>query len=106
MRHPNEDPALTSARHEAIVVGIACACAMLYTVGYCAVNGYGRKIEDLTYVLGFPDWIFWGIVVPWGVSILFSIYFGAFYMQDADLGVDLEGSEDEDFFAKESSHEG
>jgi len=33
--------------------------AMTYTVGYCGLYGYQRSAEDLRYVLGFPDWVFW-----------------------------------------------
>jgi hypothetical protein len=39
--------------------------AMSYTVGYSVWRGYGRDWETVTFVLGFPDWVFWGIITPW-----------------------------------------
>ena len=57
--------------------------------------GYGRSLEDLTFVLGFPDWVFWGIIVPWSVCVAFSFYFGATFMRDHDLGEELPETEDE-----------
>ena len=104
MPTPAEDPVLTSARREAIVVGLTWLCAMTYSVTYCYWFGYGRPASDLKFVLGFPDWIFYGLVIPWVICIMFSFYFGAFYMRDEKLGDDHEGSENEDFFVTEGEH--
>ncbi len=95
MSESNDDPVLRSARREAIVVGCTWLLAMGYTVGYCYLNGYDRPIESLTFVLGFPDWVFWGIVTPWAVCALFSLYFGATFIRDEDLGEELPEQEDE-----------
>ena len=43
-------------------------------------------MSDLKFVFGFPDWVFWGIVCPWGVCVVISILFANFFMTDADLG--------------------
>ena len=85
-----EDPLLTSARREAIVVFAIFAAALLYSVLYSYRHGYGRELEDLTFVLGFPDWVFWGVVVPWGTATLASFLFGALFMRDERLGEDPE----------------
>jgi len=76
-----------------LIVFATWIVALAYTIGYCARYGYGRKLEDLHYVLGFPDWVFWGIVVPWGVCVLFSWFFASVLMTDEDLGVDPPGTE-------------
>src|SRR5215469_11827250 len=91
----NDDPVLRSARYEAIVVFCTWLAAMAWTVTYCYLNGYGRAPESLTFVLGFPDWVFWGIVAPWSVCSAFSLYFGATFMRDEDLGEELPEQEDE-----------
>ena len=67
--------------------------AVAYTVIYCAFNGYGRSMADLTFVLGFPDWIFWGVIVPWSVCIILSYGFAMFFMRDEDLGKDADDTE-------------
>lgn len=74
-----------SRRSEAIFVGVMWCCAAAYTVGYCGIYGYGRPLSDLKFVLGFPDWVFWGIVVPWTVCLVVGVVFTCF-MRDDDLG--------------------
>jgi hypothetical protein len=83
-----DDPVLRSARREALVVLAVWLTAMLYTVGYCYAFGYRRDPESLTFVLGFPDWVFWGIVTPWTVCTLFSGWFAFAFMTDDDLGAE------------------
>lgn len=89
--HP-EDPLIRAARREAQIALAVWFIAMVYSVGYCWLYGYQRSIESLTYVLGFPDWIFWGVVVPWGACTAFSAWFCMFYMEDADLGAEPESA--------------
>jgi hypothetical protein len=91
MPNPQEDPVLTSSRREALIVGGLFLAAMGYTVGYCALYGYGRDVESLRLIFGFPDWVFWGIVVPWGVCTLVSWLFSAVYMRDEPL---VEGADE------------
>jgi hypothetical protein len=88
-----KDPVLKSARREALIVFATWIIALAYTIGYCARYGYGRKVEDLRYVYGFPDWVFWGIVVPWGVCVVFSWVFASVLMTDEDLGEDPPGTD-------------
>lgn len=58
---------------------------MAYTVGYCALFGYARSAAEARYVLGFPDWVFWGIVTPWLACVVTGILFAYFVMRDEDL---------------------
>jgi hypothetical protein len=85
-----EDAAVQTARREAWVVLGIFVSAMVYTVTYCYVSGYDRPPETLTFVFGFPDWVFWGILVPWGVCLLLSFWFGHTFMRDADLGISAD----------------
>src|SRR5690348_9591942 len=102
MPETTDDPVLQSSRREAITVFATLLCAMSYTVIYCHAYGYGRELSDLKFVLGFPDWIFWGIVTPWAVCIAFSFAFGAVFMRDEDLGEDMESSDEPG--VKEADH--
>lgn len=90
-----DDSVLRSARREAIVVAFIWIAALGYTVGYCTLFGYNRSIDEMTFVIGFPDWIFWGIVVPWTVCLLVSWWFAYSFMADETLGEQLEGSDDD-----------
>jgi hypothetical protein len=97
MRPNADDPVYRSARREAIFVFVTWATALIYSVSYCAAFGYDRKIDSLTFVWGFPDWVFWGIIVPWGVCILLCFFFSYVFMTDEDLGPsDEPGSEGSD----------
>lgn len=95
MSHPPEDPVVRSARREALVVFAVWLCAMTYVVTYCYLNGYNRSLDSLKFVFGFPDWIFYGIVVPWTICVVFSIWFGATFMRDEELGEELPEQDDE-----------
>ena len=91
----NVDPVFKNASREAKVALLLFGAAMAWVVGYGALRGYGRKAEDLTFVCGFPDWIFWGVVVPWVVCLGASIWFGLRFMKDDDLGLEKrEGLDD------------
>lgn len=86
-----DDPLVRSARREALVVMAVWLVAMHYSVLYCYVFGYDRAPETLTFILGFPDWVVWGILAPWLVCLLLSYWFGHVFMHDTKLG----GSADE-----------
>lgn len=95
MPSPVPDPVLKSSTREALSVLVIWLAALGYVIPYCYFHGYGRKLSDLKFVLGFPDWVFYGIVVPWGVCILASLAFGAIFIRDQDLGEELPEQEDE-----------
>ena len=65
MSDPNEDPVVRDSRREAILTLSLFATAVSYTVGYCTLYGYDRDFSSMRFVLGVPDWVFWGIVLPW-----------------------------------------
>jgi hypothetical protein len=89
------DPVVKNARREALCVFAIWLATLCYVVPYCYLKGYARPIESLTFVLGFPDWVFWGIVVPWGACVVISCVVGALFMKDEDLGEELPEQEDE-----------
>lgn len=86
-------PILQSARREALVVALLWAVAGTWAVGFCWRYGYGAAPDQIHFTLGFPTWIFWGIVVPWVVCALLSLVIANFVMTDADLGQE-PGDED------------
>lgn len=90
------------ARREAVVVLLVWAAALLWTVGYCYLRGYSsyppeswaaqqrlatpRTAEDFRQIAGLPDWVFVGVLLPWGACTLATVVFALFYMRDDDLG--------------------
>lgn len=82
------DKLLSSSRREAVLVFTVWALALLYTISVCYWWGYQRPVEDLTFVFGVPDWVFWGLVVPWFACLAFNFWFSFWFMQDAELEAD------------------
>jgi len=90
MGAPSGRPVLErSAREARLALGV-WAAAFVYTIVYCAPNAYGRTAESLTFILGFPDWVFWGILAPWSTCVAISAAFAFFTMEDEDLGPDRD----------------
>jgi hypothetical protein len=81
-----EDPVLISSRREAVLVLAIWLVACVSTIGICYWLGYDRDAATLRFVLGFPDWIFWGIVVPWSVCTGLCFIVPRFVIRDEDLG--------------------
>ena len=86
------DPSFLNARREAWLILLAWAVCLVWTVGYSALAGYGVEADQISFILGIPDWVFWGVLIPWVVATLFSVWFGLFYMANDDLSP----SEDEE----------
>jgi hypothetical protein len=95
---------LKAARREALLAMAMWITALTYTVTYCYRNGYDRPIESLTFVLWFPDWVFWGIVVPWGLCILGSTVFAFVFMGKESLGEDIDADEPPADTTREAHH--
>lgn len=90
----NTDPLVHSSFREALIVTCIWLTAAIWSITVCYRMGYHRSAEDLKLVFGFPDWIFWGIVVPWAASTVVSIVFGLVFVHDGDLGKDVEDADD------------
>ncbi|SKC84428.1 DUF997 family protein [Maledivibacter halophilus] len=56
-------------------VFIAISCLTSYFMGY------GRDPKTLKLVFGFPDWVFWGVLIPWFSIVLFTTIYGLFIMK-------------------------
>jgi Protein of unknown function (DUF997) len=86
-----EQQLLRHARREGLVIMAAWVLALAWSVGYSRLFGYAdsdRASHDLHLILGMPAWVFWGIVVPWAVCLLISVWFCFRFMTDDDLGRD------------------
>ena len=88
------DPLVKSSQREALIVAGIWAVAMFWSVGCSAWLGYGEQPQPPRLVYGFPLWVFWGVVVPWLACTLFSLWFGAFFVRDGELGQDLQDADD------------
>ena len=85
---PRLDPLFVHARREALIILCTWATCLVWSVTTCITMGYDRSAEDIGFILGLPDWVFFGVCLPWGVAAVFSIVFVLFVMKDDDLGPD------------------
>lgn len=90
MTRPQEDTLVRRARREAAVALALWFAAMIYSITYCYLFGYGRQADSLSFVLWFPDWVFWGIVLPWTICTVGSIPFAFRFMGDEELGAEID----------------
>jgi hypothetical protein len=83
-----EQQLLRHARREGLLLMAVWAVALLWSCGYSRIFGYERSADDITLILGMPDWVFWGIAIPWVICVVFTVWFCFFFMADDDLGRD------------------
>jgi len=82
------DPVYRNARREAIVILGVYVAALIYTVTYCYIFGYDRDVATITTYWGIPDWVCWGIFLPWTICSIITAWFVLFFMKDDDLDHD------------------
>lgn len=106
-----EDPLYRHSLREAAFILSLWACCLVYTVGYCYLYGYlthepatnstgpgidqwvgpltsfNRDPESITYPLGLgiPDWVFYGVVLPWCVCVAATFWYLRYFFADDDL---------------------
>jgi len=82
-----EDPLLRSSRREMRVALIFWSVCAAWTLGYAKLNAYKLppEGEEIALVLGVPAWAFWGVILPWALATLFTIWFALFSMTDHEL---------------------
>jgi hypothetical protein len=75
------DPVLVHARREAIIIMAAFVVCMAWSVPWCYMHGYGLPADEpVQTTLGIPSWIFSGVIVPWILANIFTIWFCMCYM--------------------------
>ena len=106
-----EDPIYLHTRREAKIILSIWLIALIYTCTYCYLFGYATHPSDpaatgpaiSTWVgplesfdrepdsittplgLGIPDWVFYGVALPWVICILLSVFFCLFVFEEDDL---------------------
>ncbi len=83
-----EQRLLRNARREGLLVMAVWLVSLIWSVGASYLLGSGRKPEEISLILGMPDWVFWAVVLPWAICLVFSVWFCFRYMADDDLGHD------------------
>lgn len=118
--HPSNNlTVLRNARREATMIMTLWLGCMIYTGVFCYTHGYlnhaphaaptGPSLGEIVgpleqynrepdtlifpFSLGIPDWVFWGVVVPWLFCIVVTFWFCLVFFTEDDL-CDDSGSPD------------
>ena len=89
-RVEREQQLLRHARREGLVIMAVWAASLAWSAGYAALFGYRQPPGSVRIVWGFPSWVLWSVVVPWGLCLIFTVWFCFFFMADDDLGEDRD----------------
>lgn len=76
------DPVFASGRRELVWILASWVGCFLWVIGYCGLFGYRTADQPLVTVLGMPSWVFWGIVLPWILTSMTSIWFALRKIED------------------------
>jgi hypothetical protein len=96
-REAKEQQLLQHARREGLLIMAVWALVLTWSVGSGWLLGYDSAASaraalgldgEHAPIFGIPAWVFVSVFVPWGLCLLFSIWFCFFHMADDDLGKD------------------
>lgn len=73
---------------------IAWVVFATWTITYVGRNGSLEPGESPRLVLGMPDWVVYGVGIPWILGIAVTVWFATFFMKDTNLDPEHEGSGD------------
>lgn len=90
------DPVFLHAVHEGRIILAVWGVCLAWSLGICSQMAYRTPGAQVSITLGVPSWVFWGIVFPWVVVSLFSVWFSLFYMKNDDLGPNTDDQSDSD----------
>lgn len=79
------DPLCVSALLEFKGILIAWAVNFIWTIGFCLAAGYDVDETQISLVFGMPSWVFWGVMLPWFVVSVYSIWFALTQIADHSL---------------------
>jgi len=85
MNLPPFDPTYKNALREALVILFIFVLALVYSLTVCSVWGYNREAGEIETIGGIPDWVFWGVFVPWTICVPTTAWFCFAYMKDDPL---------------------
>lgn len=87
---PRLDPVYASSLREAKWILFAWTVGFIWVIGVCVGFGYDseRPQQQIETRLGMPRWVFWGVLVPWVLTTLFTVWFALTRMSDHPLDGD------------------
>ncbi|MEC5127429.1 DUF997 family protein [Verrucomicrobiales bacterium BCK34] len=56
-----------------------------WTISYVGLKGGAKEGEALRLVWGMPEWVVYGILIPWIFGLGLTVWFALRFMKDTDL---------------------
>jgi hypothetical protein len=65
----------------------------VYMVIYAAQYAYGPVGYHGTLLWGMPPWVVYGVLAPWFIVTIITVWYALFCMKDEELGEDFAANE-------------
>jgi len=92
-------PVYLNSLRETFLILLTWIVFAIWVVGYSLRYGYNLHSDTFSTVIGIPEWVFWGIGLPWILAIFITIGFAVFVVKDDPLEESDEAPTDEQEFA-------
>jgi hypothetical protein len=79
------DPVYLNSLRETFLILLTWIVFAIWVLSYSLSYGYNLHPDTFSTVLGIPEWIFWGIGLPWIFAMLITIGFAVFIVKDDQL---------------------
>ena len=74
------------SRKEAIWILFIWVGIAMWVLGYSALYVYPKDPSTMRLTFGLPTWVVWGILLPWILATMITIWFCLFVMEDHENG--------------------
>jgi uncharacterized membrane protein YhdT len=88
-----EDPRYRVSNREALIAAGFFLAYIVITIGTAWVIGGDQDIDEISFVFGFPDWLFWSTFVLGGVFCVVPYFLIKRFFTDMPLDADSEWTE-------------
>ena len=78
-------PVYLNSLRETFLILLTWIVFAIWVVGYSLRYGYNLHSDTFSTVIGIPEWVFWGIGLPWILAIFVTIGFAVFVVKDDPL---------------------
>jgi uncharacterized membrane protein YhdT len=84
----SEDPRYRVSSRESVITAVYFASYIVLTIGSAWMIGGNKSIDEISLVLGFPDWLFWSTFALGGVFCLVPYFLIKYLFTDMSLEAD------------------
>jgi uncharacterized membrane protein YhdT len=98
-----EDPRYRVSDREALIAAAFFVAYIVVTIGTAWLLGGNQGIDEIGFVLGFPDWLFWSTLVLGAVFCVVPYFLIKRFFTDMSLDADGDWTEQASTSAQQRS---